>query len=64
MTPASLTFVLVHGAFMTGDMWKQTASVLRGDGHIVHTPPWPGTIPGDPMTLAHADAVASLPITR
>jgi pimeloyl-ACP methyl ester carboxylesterase len=60
MTPASLTFALVHGAFMTGDMWNQTASVLRGDGHIVHTPTLAGHDPGDPMTLAHADAVASL----
>jgi hypothetical protein len=56
--------MLVHGAFMTGDMWKQTASVLRGDGHIVHTPTLAGHDPGDPMTLAHADAVASLPITQ
>jgi pimeloyl-ACP methyl ester carboxylesterase len=60
MTPASLTFVLVDGAFMTGDMWRQTASVLRGDGHIVHTPTLAGQDPGDPMTLAHAGAVASL----
>ncbi|MFE9327197.1 alpha/beta fold hydrolase [Nocardia sp. NPDC052278] len=60
MTPASLTFVLVHGAFQTGAIWEQTAGELRGNGHTVHTPTLAGHGPGDPMTLAHADAVASL----
>ena len=55
MTPASLTFVLVHGAFQTGAIWDQTASVLRGNA-----PTLAGHRPGDQMTLAHADAVASL----
>ncbi len=45
---------------MTGGYGKQTASELRGNGHTVHTPALAGHGPGDPMTLAHADAVASL----
>ncbi|MBU3060269.1 alpha/beta hydrolase [Nocardia sp. NEAU-G5] len=60
MTPASLTFVLIHGAFQNGAIWEQTAGVLRANGHTVHTPTLAGHRPGDPMTLAHADAVASL----
>lgn len=65
MTPAppateALTFVLVHGAFQTGAIWEQTAAELRGNGHTVHTPTLAGHRAGDRMTLAHADAVASL----
>ncbi|MFD7155347.1 alpha/beta hydrolase [Kribbella sp. NPDC059898] len=60
MAPASLTFVLVHGAFQTGAIWEQTAGELRRHGHTVHTPTLAGHRPGDPMTLAYADAVASL----
>jgi len=55
-----LTFVLVHGAFQTGTVWEKTASRLRRDGHTVHTPTLAGHGPAEPMTLAHADAVASL----
>ncbi|MFI6599189.1 alpha/beta fold hydrolase [Nonomuraea sp. NPDC050536] len=59
-TTDNLTFVLVHGAFQTGKMWNATASELRRDGHIVHTPTLAGHGPGEPMTLSHTDAVASL----
>lgn len=44
MTTASLTFVMVHGAFLTGTMWQQSADAGRGEGHIVHTP----TLAGPP----------------
>src|SRR5690349_4239326 len=56
----NLTFVLVHGAFQTGTVWEAAASELRRRGHTVHTPTLAGHGPGAPMTLAHADAVASL----
>lgn len=35
MTPATLTFVLVHGAFQSGAIEERTARVLRGNGHAV-----------------------------
>ena len=32
------TFVLVHGSFQGGWIWKPTAEVLRGQGHTVYAP--------------------------
>jgi pimeloyl-ACP methyl ester carboxylesterase len=32
------TYVLVHGAGEGGWVWKQTAQLLRAEGHIVYTP--------------------------
>ena len=32
------TFVLVHGSFQGGWIWKPTAEVLRAQGHEVHAP--------------------------
>ncbi len=32
------TFVLIHGAFQGGWIWKQVATRLRDDGHLVHAP--------------------------
>lgn len=61
-TPAepALTFVLVHGAFQTGDTWGPVAAELRGRGHTVHTPTLAGHGPGAAMDLGHDDGVASL----
>jgi pimeloyl-ACP methyl ester carboxylesterase len=56
----TLTFVLVHGAFQTGDTWEGVAAELRSRGHTVHTPTIAGHGPGAPMHLTHADGVASL----
>jgi pimeloyl-ACP methyl ester carboxylesterase len=55
-----LTFVLVHGAFQTGSVWESVAAELRRRGHAVHTPTIAGHGPDAPMSLTHADAVASL----
>jgi pimeloyl-ACP methyl ester carboxylesterase len=55
-----LTFVLVHGAFQTGAAWESVAADLRLRGHAVHTPTIAGHGPNAPMSLTHADAVASL----
>lgn len=32
------TFVLIHGSFQGGWIWKPTADVLRGQGHTVYAP--------------------------
>ena len=32
------TFVLVHGSFQGGWIWKPTAEVLRSQGHTVYAP--------------------------
>lgn len=56
----TLTFVLVHGAFQTGDTWGPVAAELRGRGHTVHTPTLAGHGPGASMDLSHDDGVASL----
>jgi pimeloyl-ACP methyl ester carboxylesterase len=33
-----LTFVLVHGAYQGGWIWKLVATRLRGNGHVVYAP--------------------------
>lgn len=56
----TLTFVLVHGAFQTGETWGPVAAELRRLGHIVHTPTLAGHGPGAALDLSHADGVDSL----
>jgi pimeloyl-ACP methyl ester carboxylesterase len=56
----ALTFVLVHGAFQTGDTWGPVAAELRRRGHTVHTPTLAGHGPGAALDLSHDDGVASL----
>jgi pimeloyl-ACP methyl ester carboxylesterase len=56
----SLTFGWSVGHSRPERVWEATASELRRNGHTVHTPTLAGHGPGEPMTLAHADAVASL----
>ena len=36
------TYVLVHGAFQGGWVWKQVATRLRAQGHLVYTPTMDG----------------------
>jgi pimeloyl-ACP methyl ester carboxylesterase len=38
MTPASKTFVLVHGAWHGGWCWRRVADILTAKGHKVFTP--------------------------
>lgn len=38
MTPASKTFVLVHGAWHGGWCWRRVADILTAQGHKVFTP--------------------------
>lgn len=55
----SYTFVLVHGAWHTGEHWEQVADQLRTDGHRVFTPTVSGF--GDTKSdVSHKDGVSSI----
>jgi hypothetical protein len=41
------TYVLVHGAWHSGDLLENVASFMRDAGHTVHTPTLKGNRPGD-----------------
>lgn len=61
MHPTRDTYVLVHGAWHTGETLEQTAAHLRARGHQVHCPTLPGNRPGDDYsTLGLADAIEGL----
>ncbi|MGG7104768.1 alpha/beta fold hydrolase [Rhodococcus sp. 24CO] len=53
------TFVLIHGAWHTGDHWAPVAESLRADGHRVYTPTVAGFRESDP-SVSHADGVDSI----
>lgn len=53
-------FVLVHGAWHTGDHLDQVAEALREKGHEVHTPTLAGSGPGDDKSLGLEDAIDGL----
>lgn len=50
------TFVLIHGGWHHGDLWKPTAEALRALGHEVHHPTVGGNNEGDDLTIGHAEA--------
>ncbi len=54
------TYVLVHGAWHTGDLLADTAAPIRAAGHTVHTPTLAGNHPGDAKTVGLDDAIGSL----
>jgi pimeloyl-ACP methyl ester carboxylesterase len=55
------TYVLVHGAWHTGELLEPTAKHLRSRGHTVHCPTLAGNRPGDDRaTVGLADAATSL----
>ncbi|MCC2096743.1 MAG: alpha/beta hydrolase [Hyphomicrobiales bacterium] len=54
------TYVLVHGAWHTGDLLNDTAAPMRAAGHQVHTPTLAGNRPGDAKTCRLDDAITSL----
>ncbi|RYE43138.1 MAG: alpha/beta fold hydrolase [Hyphomicrobiales bacterium] len=41
------TYVLIHGAWHYGDLWKEVRNALEADGHEVHTPTAGGLNTGD-----------------
>lgn len=55
------TYVLVHGAWHTGELLEPTARHLRSRGHTVHCPTLAGNRPGDDRAaIGLADAARSL----
>lgn len=55
------TYVLVHGAWHTGELMEPVAQHLRAMGHVVHCPTLAGNRPGDDRgTSGLAEAAQSL----
>ena len=55
------TYVLVHGAWHTGELLEPVAAHIRAMGHTVHTPTLAGNRPGDDRAATGlADAARSL----
>lgn len=55
------TYVLIHGAWHTGDAFEPTAEYLRAQGHIVHCPTLVGNRPGGNCeAIGLQDAIESL----
>lgn len=54
------TYVLIHGAWHTGDLFEDIAAPIRAAGHVVHTPTLAGNRPGDSKTVGLAEAVGSI----
>src|SRR5688572_26666045 len=55
------TYVLVHGAWHTGELLEPVAQLLRQAGHVVHCPTLAGNRPGDDRSKSGlAEAAQSL----
>ena len=54
------TYVLVHGAWHSGELLEATAEPIRAAGHEVHCPTLAGNRPGDAKTVGLSDAVRSI----
>lgn len=54
------TYVLVHGAWHTGELFEQVAAPIRAAGHTVHLPTVAGNRPGDAKSTGLAEAIASI----
>ena len=54
------TYVLVHGAWHTGDELESVAESIRAAGHIVHAPTVKGNRPGDEKNIGLAEAIESI----
>ena len=54
------TYVLVHGAWHTGELFEDLAAPIRAEGHTVHCPTLAGNRPGDPRSMGLEAAIASL----
>ena len=59
-TGKAQTYVLVHGAWHSGNLLEPVAKLLRAAGHTVHTPTLAGNRPGDPKTTGLEEAIQSL----
>jgi pimeloyl-ACP methyl ester carboxylesterase len=54
------TYVLVHGAWHTGELLEDTAKPIRAKGHQVHCPTLAGNRPGDSKKTGLEEAIRSL----
>jgi pimeloyl-ACP methyl ester carboxylesterase len=54
------TYVLVHGAWHTGELLEDTAKPIRAKGHQVHCPTLAGNRPGDSKKTGLEAAIKSL----
>ncbi len=54
------TFVLVHGAWHTGELFEPVAQPIRDAGHVVHCPTIAGNNPGDARTTGLDAAISSI----
>jgi pimeloyl-ACP methyl ester carboxylesterase len=54
------TYVLVHGAWHTGDLLEPVAAKIRAAGHVVHTPTLAGNRPGESKAVGLNAAITSL----
>ncbi len=54
------TYVLVHGAWHTGDLLKEVANTIESEGHKVYTPTLAGNNPQDDKSVGLNDAIKSL----
>ncbi|MGH7006006.1 MAG: alpha/beta fold hydrolase, partial [Alphaproteobacteria bacterium] len=54
------TYVLVHGAWHTGELLEDVAKPIRAKGHQVHCPTLAGNRPGDSKKVGLEDAIRSL----
>lgn len=54
------TYVLVHGAWHTGEHLELVADLMREDGHSVHTPTLAGNRPGETKNVGLSEAIDSL----
>lgn len=55
-----MTYVVVHGAWHTGEHFKQLADHIRAAGHVVHTPTIKGNAPGDDRRSGLKEAIGSI----
>jgi pimeloyl-ACP methyl ester carboxylesterase len=53
------TFVIIHGGWHTGELFNETATVIRESGHDVYLPTLAGNGPGDRKDVGLADAIDS-----
>ena len=54
------TFVLVHGAWHTGELFEAVAAPIRARGHTVHCPTVAGNNPGDSRRTGLDQAIGSI----
>lgn len=53
-------YVIVHGAWHTGDLMRPVADRVAAEGHEVHTPTLAGNRPGDANDTALDDVIGSV----